>query len=331
MKNYNQYYSGSVSDHFNGQRFFNPGILPSNKFPNFLKWRLTRKAEAWPKEIVNKFTDVPPRQVSNGELRVSWVGHLTFLLQTTKLNILTDPVWSERASPFNWAGPKRVCAPGIQLEHLPPIDIILITHNHYDHLDLKTLGDLWIRDKPKIIVPLGNDTIIKNYNRNIQVTARDWFESVKINKDIEIILDPAQHWSARGMNDTNRALWASFIIKTSSGNIYFAGDTGYAGGKYFRNSLAEHGSFRLALLPIGAFKPKWFMSYSHMDPEEAILAFKDLNMPYAVPSHHSTFPLADDGYEEALLTFFEHAKKHSIDLKVFKPLDIGEHWFVPRI
>ena len=330
MRKHNKYYSGPLSDHFDGHHFFNPNSSFSNKFFHFVKWRLTRKVESWPKEVPNKFEDIPPKHVNTGELMVSWVGHLTFLLQIEGVNILTDPVWSQRASPYQWIGPSRVSPPGIRLENLPKIDVILITHNHYDHLDLKTLDHLWKRDKPIIIVPLGNDTIIKNYNHNIQVIAKDWFEGVRINDNVEIILDPAQHWSARNLKDKNRALWTSFIIKTSSGNIYFAGDTGYAEGKYFKNALEQHKNFRLALLPIGAFQPRWFMNYSHMDPQQAILAFKDLNMPFAVPSHYATFPLADDGYDEALLTFFEYAKQYNVDLNVFKPLSIGEHWLVPR-
>jgi len=325
------YYSGPISDHFDGVRFYNPGKPHPHTLWDILKWRLTTDPRPWPQSVNNEFEDNPPSSVRGEQLRVSWVGHVTFLLQTHGVNILTDPVWSDRASPVDWAGPKRVHAPGIKMENLPPIDLILISHNHYDHLDVKTLQSLWNRDKPRIIVPLGNDQIIKDFDSNIQVEAYDWKTTIKINEDIKIGVEPMHHWSARGLFDWNKALWAAFVIKTPSGNIYFVGDSGYGNGDNFKEVLHQYESFRLALLPIGAFSPRWLVAYSHMSPLEAIAAFKDLNTPRSIPIHYATFPLADDGYDEALKLFMEHLKVYEIESTLFKPLKIGEYCFIPEM
>ena len=324
------YYKGPLSPHYDGQTFYNPGSPRLHSWFAFLKWRYAPNPKPWPQHVPNAFSDTPPAQVEGEMLRVSWVGHVTFLMQTEGLNILTDPVWSSRASPFSWIGPKRVCEPGIPFEKLPKIDILLISHNHYDHLDLKTIEKLWKRDKPRIIVPLGNDTIIKNYNEKIKVEAYDWDQTVDINERLRIRLEPMHHWSARGVFDRNQALWAAFVIQTFAGNIYFAGDTGYGDGRYFQEALKNYGAFRLALLPIGAYDPEWLMSYGHMNPEEAILAFKDLGQPYTIPMHYGTFRLADEGYDEPLARFKVAAEKQGIDLNRFKPLQVGEYWIIPK-
>ena len=197
---------------------------------------------------------------------------MTFLIQTEGLNILTDPVWSDRASPVQWIGPKRIQTPGVKLENLPKIDVILVSHNHYDHLDLDTLEKLWDRDQPLIITPLGNDTIMKSRNQNMNIRAYDWNESAAIGNNLEVHLGPMHHWSARGIFDRNHALWASFTIVTPNGNIYFIGDSGYGNGDYFKEAKAKHHSFRAAMIPIGAYKPSWFMNYAHMGPEALVVS-----------------------------------------------------------
>jgi L-ascorbate metabolism protein UlaG (beta-lactamase superfamily) len=324
-----KYYFGPKSDHFDGTRFFNPGKPRPHSFWDFLKWQMTASPRLWPDYVKNEFDDIPPSLVKGSELRVSWIGHVTFLLQTHGLNIITDPVYSERASPFSWAGPKRVHLPGIKLKNLPKIDIILISHNHYDHLDLATIQALWNRDHPRIIVPLGNDRIIKDFDNSIEVEAYDWGDTTPINQEVEVTLEPMHHWSARGVFDKDKALWAAFVVKTPSGNIYFVGDAGYGQGDNFTSLINKYKTFRLTLLPLGAFDPRWLMEYNHMNPQEAIQAWQLLNQPYAIPSHYLTFQLTDDGYDEAYNIFIAQAKKEKIDLNIFKPLKIGEHWFVP--
>ena len=169
-----RYYQGPKSDHFDGTKFFNPWSPFPLSFFDLLCWRLTAKPAPWPKHLENTMSDLPPDRVEGTELRVSFVGHDTVLIQTQGINILTDPIWSLRASPFSWAGPKRVCAPGIPFDKLPKIDLVLISHCHYDHLDLATIHKLWTRDKPRIITPLGNDTIIQLHNPAIHVETLDW-------------------------------------------------------------------------------------------------------------------------------------------------------------
>lgn len=325
---YTNYYNGKISNHFDGNRFFDPEFNNNKNFLDFLKWRFTEKSSIWPEKVQNNQFDLPPERVMGSDLRVSYVGHVTFLIQTQGLNILTDPVWSERASPVSFAGPKRVLEPGIKFEHLPPIDLVWISHNHYDHLDLKTIEFLWEKHKPRIITPLGNDTIITNYNPNIKVEAYDWGEQVIISNDVKFHIEPMQHWSARGMFDRNKALWAALNIETKSGNIYFVGDSGYGNGRYFKKAKEKFGNFRLALLPMGAYAPRWFMQYAHMNPEDMVKAYIDLGKPFTIPSHYDVFKLTDEPRGEALI-HLEKARKDLSTGETIKPLEVGQFEFIP--
>ena len=327
---YSKYYNGNVSDHFDGIRFFDPDLKNEKNFFDFLKWRVTEKSSPWPDKVPNNQFDLPPARVMGSDLRVSYVGHVTFLIQTQGLNILTDPVWSERASPISFAGPKRVIDPGINFEHLPPIDIVWVSHNHYDHLDLTTINLLWQKYKPRIITPLGNDTIIKAYNSEIEVEAYDWGEQVIINDYVKFHLEPMQHWSARGLFDRNKALWAALNIETNSGNIYFVGDSGYGNGRYFKKAREKFGSFRLALLPMGAYEPRWFMQYAHMNPEDMVRAYIDLGRPFTVPSHYDVFKLTDEPRGEALIKLEKAKKFLSVGDKI-RNLEPGQFWLLPSI
>ncbi|MFW2366065.1 MAG: MBL fold metallo-hydrolase, partial [Desulforhopalus sp.] len=270
-----------------------------------------------------------PTRVNGGDLRVSYVGHATVLIQTGGLNILTDPVLSDRASPVKWAGPRRVHPPGIELGNLPAIDVILISHNHYDHLDLPALEQLWLRSRPRIIVPLGNDSIIAEYNSEIKSEAWDWGDEVQLTEDLSVHLDPMHHWSARGFFDRNRALWAAYTITGPEGNIYFAGDTGYGNGDYFRAAKEKYKSFRLAILPIGAYEPRWFMAYGHMNPEECLRTFKDLGGPMVLPIHHKVFQLADTGYNQPLEALEAAIGSNEKVREKFLRLMVGEGRYIP--
>jgi L-ascorbate metabolism protein UlaG (beta-lactamase superfamily) len=324
------YYQGAGSDHFDGEKFFNPGKPMNKGLGTFLKWKFTAEKEDWPEFSDLNSYDQPPDRVTGDQLRVSFVGHATVLLQTQGLNILTDPIWSERASPVKWAGPRRVHPPGIAMKDLPPIDLILVSHNHYDHLDLPTLEQLWLRYRPRILVPLGNDTIISAYNSAIESEAYDWGDEVQISTAVSVYLEPMHHWSARGIFDRNRSLWAAFTITTPGGNIYFAGDSGYGEGDYFRAARDKFQSFRLAILPIGSYDPRWFMAYGHMNPKECIAAFEDLGKPMVLPTHHKMFQLADTGYDQPLSMLLEAmAVSGEADGKIV-PLMAGESWNVPE-
>jgi L-ascorbate metabolism protein UlaG (beta-lactamase superfamily) len=293
-----------------------------------LKWYATRQPQPWPEYSELPVTDKPPQRVMGNQLRISFVGHVTLLVQTQGLNILTDPVWSDRASPFTWVGPKRVHPPGVRFEDVPPIDLVLISHNHYDHLDLASVERLWRRDRPRIVTPLGNDRIIHDRIPEATIEAHDWGHQVVISPNLTVHIEPMHHWSARTPFDRNRALWAAFVLATAGGNVYFVADSGYGGGDTFRAARAKFGPFRLAVLPIGDYDPRWFMAYNHMNPTEAVRAHKDLDQPQMLPTHYRTFQLADTGYEVPLRDLTAAMQAASVPEGRIRPLMAGEHWWV---
>lgn len=301
---------------------------PLKKFRFFPEVAIFSERGEWPEFTELPEYDKPPERVSGRELRVSFVGHATVLIQTGGYNFLFDPVWSHRVSPVSWAGPKRVHPPGVKFEDLPPIDVVLISHNHYDHLDLKTVERLWESHSPRIIVPLGNDAIIKSYNGDIKVEAYDWADTVAITDTISVSLEPMHHWSARGLFDRNKALWAAFVLTVDGENIYLVGDTGYGGGDYFRQAKAKYGAFRFALLPIGDYDPAWFMSYGHMSPAECVRAFEDLGKPFVLPIHYNTFPLADTGYGVPLKDLAGVVKGVGAAAERIRVIPMGQSWNV---
>jgi len=267
----NRYYDGPVSDHFDGRTFFNPGGTPPRDFADLLRWQFGGGRQKWPREWPSPFPQArPDRRVDGEDLRVTMVGHATLLIQTAGLNILTDPVWSERASPVRFAGPRRVNAPGIAFEDLPPIDLVLLSHNHYDHLDIATLKRLKRHHDPLVITPLGNDAIVHAAIPDMKISVGDWGDSVTVTEGVRVHLEPMHHWSARGMGDRRMALWAAFVVETPGGKIYHIGDTGFHDGINYRAAAGRHGGFRLALLPIGAYEPRWFMPGQHQVPDEAV-------------------------------------------------------------
>jgi L-ascorbate metabolism protein UlaG (beta-lactamase superfamily) len=287
-----------VSDHFDGTRFFNPGGAGPRGILEVLRWQFAERRESWPDAYPSPFVqDRPPQRVTGNALRVSFVGHATFLLQGAGLNILTDPVWSERASPFSFAGPRRVNPPGIAFDDLPPIDVVLVSHGHYDHLDVETLARLWRRDRPHIVAPLGNDVTIRGHDPAIAVTTADWGDTVPLGNGVEAVLEQVHHWSARGLTDRNRALWCGFVLRGLGDGVFFSGDTGFDDGRPFRRVAERHGALGLALLPIGAYEPRWFMASQHMDPAEAVRGFRLLGARQALGYHWGTFRLTNEGVE----------------------------------
>jgi L-ascorbate metabolism protein UlaG (beta-lactamase superfamily) len=329
----NTYYSGPVSDHFDGLRFIAPGRKgrPDKTSADMLKWQFgggkdTLPKESWPSHFPSPFQDKPPQRVNEG-LRVTLVGHASYLIQTANVNILMDPVWSERASPVRFAGPRRVNAPGIAFDDLPPIDAVLVTHNHYDHLDTTTLARLVARWQPRIITPLGNDTIMRAADKTLDsALARDWGESIDLSDKVRVTLEPSLHWSARWTSDRFMALWCNFVIEAPAGNIYACGDTGYDPQSIFPQMKQKYGGFRLALLPIGAYEPRWFMKDQHMNPQEAVQVFQELGAESAIGHHWGTFKLTDEGVErprEALASAIAQAAMDPMQFRAFQP---GQVW-----
>ncbi len=290
----NPYYAGPVSPNFDGVRFTDGRVITKG-FREFFKWQMEGGRAKWPASFEALPQDKPPARVPG--LRIVHLGHASVLIQTAGLNLLIDPVLSQRASPVSFAGPKRVNPPGVAFEDMPKIDAVLITHNHYDHLDMATLERVHERDAPRFIMPLGNDAILAARRTDWRPEAFDWGARVGLSDQVSVTLTPSYHWSARGALDRRMALWCAFLIRTPMGAIYHIGDTGYHDGAFFRALKAEHGAPKIALLPIGAFEPRWFMMDNHMNPEEAVKVMADCGAETALGHHWGTFQLTNESVE----------------------------------
>src|SRR5690606_18323501 len=251
---------------------------------------------SWPATYPNPHPPAKPEgQVD--DLRVTMVGHATLLVQVAGVNILTDPVWSDRVSPFSFAGPKRKNPPGIAFDDLPRIDLVLLSHNPDDRLDVATLKRLKAAHDPLVVTPLGNDTIVKAAVPEMKTSAHDWGAVVEAG-DMKIHVEPVHHWSARGTGDRRHALWAGFVIETRVGKIHRVGDTGFHEGINYRAAGEKHGGFSLAILPFGAYEPRWFMAGQHQDPDEAVQGMKLCGAQHVAGHHWATFQLTNEPVEE---------------------------------
>jgi L-ascorbate metabolism protein UlaG (beta-lactamase superfamily) len=329
-----RYYSGPVSDHFNGERFFDPHGAPPRGRRDLNRWLVDRywhgTRSKWPAWAPSPYSDRPPPRVEGDTWRVSYVGHASFLLQTAGLNILLDPVWSMRASPFRHVGPKRVNDPGIAFVDLPPIDVVLVSHAHYDHLDVATLSRLAAAHRPQVITALGNDAIMRAHDKAIAAKAYDWHDRVEIGRDAAVTLVPTRHWSARSLSDRNMSLWTSFVIEAPAGRVYFVGDSSYGEGRHFRDARERYGPFKIALLPIGAYEPRWFMADQHMNPAEAVQAFIDCAAERALGHHYGTFQLTDEAIDAPLAALAEALQKAKIAEERFGTLRPGQYLDVAK-
>jgi len=312
-------YDGPLSKNFDGARFRNQNFRKHGSFFDLVRWLATRKPGLWAKNQQNKSYPPPPSRVENG-VRVTFINHSTLLIQTAEVNILTDPIWSQRCSPVSFMGPKRVRPAGIDFDKLPPIDAVLISHNHYDHLDIATLKQLQKIHRPHFFVGLGNKALL-DINDIENVKEMDWWQSFSLTSDVQITAVPAQHFSNRGLFDSNATLWAGFVITSPQGKVFFAGDTGF--GPHFAQIKEKFSSINIALLPIGAFMPTWFMGHVHMSPAQAVEAAKILGSRHNIGIHFGTFRLADDGENDPLLAL-QKALKESAQTIDFITLDFGE-------
>ena len=312
----------------NGKRYEIAGHRSAAKFADLMKWQLNGQRAKWPRAMANAAHPPPPERVEGKALALTWIGHSTVLLQTAGLNILTDPFLSERASPVQWAGPKRVRAPGLAVKQLPPIDIILLSHNHFDHMDLPALKQIALRHRPRIVTPLGNGRYMQNAMAGLHIDELDWHGSLH-SGDTRLTLTPALHWSKRGFSDTNQTLWGAFVIETAGGVIYFAGDTGYGEGNTFRGIRARFGTPRLSLLPIGAYEPRWFMKAHHMNPDDAAAAHIDLGSRTSIAIHHGTVQLTDEAIDAPAKALRVALAARNIDPAHFIVADIGQSIAIP--
>jgi L-ascorbate metabolism protein UlaG (beta-lactamase superfamily) len=324
----NRYYQGPVTDHFDGVRFFNPGGTPPNGLSALLRWRFGEARAPWPEQVAVPVRARPEARVE--DLTVTMIGHATLLIQTAGVNLLTDPVWSERASPVGFAGPQRVTEPGVDFDALPPIDAVLLTHSHYDHLDLATLQRLKRRHDPLVITPLGNDTILSEAGTGLRCAVRDWGGAVDLGP-LRVHVEPCHHWSARGLNDRSMALWAGFVIAGPAGKILHIGDTGFDGGRPYRDLPARHGALRAAILPVGAYEPRWFMRGQHQNPEEAVQGFALSGAAYGIGHHWGTFQLTDEAREAPLNALASALSTQGIAPARFKAMAPGDVWEIPAL
>jgi L-ascorbate metabolism protein UlaG (beta-lactamase superfamily) len=325
-------YNGPPSDHFDGHRFFNPGAKTGRSFGDFLRWQRTRQRKLWPEWVPNRAQPALPAHLVRGQVALTFINHITFLLQFDGLNVLTDPVYSQRVSPFRSLGPKRVRAPGLAFEDLPPIHVVLVTHNHYDHLDIETLLRLDQAHSPRFITTLGNRAFLEQFGIRA-VADLDWWQSVEFpaaaqGRDpaspgtAKVTLTPAQHWSSRRPRNRNRTLWGGFVVSASDRQVYFAGDTGYGG--HFRAVQERFGRVDIALLPIGAYEPRWFMRDQHMNPEDAVRAHLDLDAKVSVATHFGCFQLTDEGIDDPPLELAAARERHGVPPAAFQVLETGE-------
>jgi L-ascorbate metabolism protein UlaG (beta-lactamase superfamily) len=319
-----------ISDHFDGELYFNPVAAQApppgqdrhrSRSRWILGWIFGIDRPEWQSTEGPGPGPAPAARVPNGKLAITPVGHATFLIQMDGLNILTDPIWSERCSPVSWAGPRRHREPGIRFEELPPIDVVLVSHNHYDHFDLPTLGRLAEKGTPRAIVPLGDLDLMRETGIP-QTEELDWWQSVRLSPDVTVTLAPAQHFSARSLWDRNKTLWGGFVISGPSGNVFYAGDTGY--GPHFREIAERFSPIRAALLPIAPFRPEqsnapsqWFRPSVHMGPAEAVQAHLDLGAKVSIAAHFQVFQLGFDGFDAAVSELAAALKNRELPPETF--------------
>lgn len=320
------YYQGPPSDHFDGSHFFNKE--PGHTGHDFLKWIWEMETVEWPEWVDDAFQPPPAAHAKEGELRVTYVNHATVLIQMDRINILTDPVWSERAGPLSWMGPKRVRAPGIKIEDLPVIDVILISHDHYDHLDIASLRQLNENHKPAILVGLGVKKRLKSLETK-RIVELDWWQEYIHSTGQKITFVPARHNSGRGIFDKNKTLWGGFVIEGSEGNVLFLGDTAF--GEFLSGLNKAFAHFRLAILPIGSYEKRWFMKTQHLNPDDAVRVHDLLKIRKSVGIHFGTFK----EHPEQTITAHEDDLRaaliaHGIPESEFWILKFGEGRNIPK-
>lgn len=312
-----------MTDHYDGDRFFNVGLDTDKSLWDVLKWTASRPSGNYPKWIENKSKPQIPSRLDEGKVAATWVNHASFLLQTKNFNFLTDPLWSERTSPVSFAGPKRFRNPGIKLEELPQIHFVVVSHNHYDHMDLATLTELNKKFKPVFIVPLGNAQYFEDME-GAQVVELDWWQSHSVTREgstAKITLVPAQHWSSRSLTDRRKALWGGYVVEANSKKVFFSGDSGYSKNLFSKIGETWNG-IDLALLPLGAYEPRWFMKEQHMNPEESVQVHLDIKSKMSVAMHYGAFQLSDELFEQPEQDLIAAKKKLAVDN--FITLDVGE-------
>ncbi|HEY8880151.1 MAG TPA: MBL fold metallo-hydrolase [Roseateles sp.] len=326
--------------HRDGRFQNNHGDFEPKSLAEVIRWKWNAARQGLPQRPL---APIPAQSPDLGFLRasysrpaVTWIGHATVLAQLGGLNLLTDPIFSERASPFSFAGPKREQPPGVALADLPHIHAVLVSHNHYDHLDLPSCRALARQPggSPLFVVPLGLQAWFKARGLE-RVVELDWWQGERLH-DVDIVLVPAQHWSARGLNDRMKTLWGGFAVFAPDCQLFFAGDTGYSRDfADIRQRFAERqqgsqgGGFDIALIPIGAYEPRWFMQNQHVNVEEALNIHADLGAKRSLGVHWGTFELTDEALDEPPRQLALQRPARGLTEAEFFTLAIGETRRIP--
>jgi L-ascorbate metabolism protein UlaG (beta-lactamase superfamily) len=327
----NSYYDASKPHHT--PEGFRNNYLQQEMVSSLLKWQWERWRDGLPRPPANNYhfpleqPDLSWLHNNHSQPSVTWIGHATVLVQINGVNILTDPIFSKRAAPVQWTGPQRKVPPAIRLDQLPHIDVVLISHNHYDHLDRDSVMALNAQKEgaPLFLVPLGMQTWMHDQGiRNVREL--DWWQSLSY-REVDLHFVPVQHWSARSVTDRFDTLWGGWIAKTkpktraTDFSVFFAGDTGYS--KDFSDIYQRFGAIDLALLPIGAYAPRWFMQPQHVNPEEAVRIHQDLHAKKSLGIHWGTFELSDEALDEPPRALAEAVRKASLPASAFVVLPHG--------
>jgi L-ascorbate metabolism protein UlaG (beta-lactamase superfamily) len=312
-----------ATDHFDvdAQRFFNPWGQIDRGLLDVLRWRLTARREPWPRAVENRRYLAPPGAIDEGHVAITMIGHCGVLIRVDGFTLLTDPHFSVHAGPLGRLGPPRVRPPGIEPRDLPAVHAVFISHNHYDHLDIASLRWLTAQRAPAFVAPLGLKRELERKGIG-PVTELDWWESTDV-IGVQITVTPAMHWSNRTMLDRRRTLWGGCVLKAPYAPlVYYAGDSGYA--PYFASIRERLGPPDVALLPIGAYEPRWFMEPFHMTPEEAVRAHREVGARVSIATHHSYFRLADDGFDSPARLLADARAAAGVPPEEFRLLDVGE-------
>ena len=305
-----------VTDHRDGRRFHNVHEA-ARPLKDVIRWMRTRERSAWPARVPLVPHPAPPSRVNPGAIAVTFIGHSTFLVRTASFAFITDPVFTSHAGPLGRLGPRRVRPPAIAPSHLPRIDLVLVSHNHYDHLQPSSLR--LFMDSAPIVTPLG----VGRYLPRAEAARHelDWWQTAHVGA-AAVTCVPAQHFSARTPWDRDATLWGGFVVRVDGVSIYFAGDSGYS--PQFAEIGTRCGPIDVALIPIGAYEPRWFMSPVHMNPEEAVRAHLDVQARFSVGMHFGTFQLTDEAIDEPVRALERARVEHGIPPDVFRALDFGE-------
>jgi L-ascorbate metabolism protein UlaG (beta-lactamase superfamily) len=318
-----------ITDHCDGERFFNPHGPSARAFSDLPKWwwqRFRGSVTPWPSAVPPGSPVQLPAAVAAGEVAATFIGHATYLLQFASLTVLTDPVFGSRAGPFGILGPKRVCPPALRLGELPRVDLVVLSHNHYDHLDLASLRWLARQRRPQFVAPLGLKPWLEARGVG-PVVELDWWQSHWAGPEMEVTCTPAQHWSSRSPWDRCRTLWGGFWLGTPRGAVYFAGDSGWSGN--FAAVQARLGSPAVSILPIGAYEPRWFMESVHMNPTEAVNAHLALGSRRSLAMHFGTFQLTDEGIDAPARDLAAALAARGVAPEAFTVPGIGETLVLP--